>query len=149
MIPFFSALTFHHLIVLLRICRVCIIERNTVGAFSFLELNSAKILLFVQFHSDQFAARSDLQHVQPNIGIRYDDLEEFTGFHLFDHLACSQQRKRSEAFPEIDDVVRFVFHFRSGPLWLVLLKLKANLMPHYGAGTFYLIPVPQLGGERI
>jgi len=129
-IPLFSARTFYHLVVLLIIYRVRIIARDTVEAFFFLELNSAKILLFVQFHSDQFAARSDLQHVQPDIGVRYDDLEEFMGFHLLDQLACSQQRKRSEAFTEIDDVIRFLFHFRSDPLWLGLLKLKANLMPH-------------------
>ena len=62
------------------------IERDTAGAFFFLELNSAKIFLFVQFHSDQFAARNDLQHVRPNIGIPYDDLQEFMGFHLLDQF---------------------------------------------------------------
>jgi hypothetical protein len=83
--------------------------------FFFLEMNTAKIFLFVQFHSDQFAPRNDLQHVRANIGISYDDLQEFMGSHLLDQLAHSQQRKRSDAFPEIYDVVWFLFHFRSGP----------------------------------
>ncbi len=42
------------------------------------------------------------------------------GFHLLDQLAYSQQRKRSDAFPEIDDVVRFAFNLskpnQRGPL---------------------------------
>ena len=36
--------------------QVCMVEGDAFGAFFFLELNTAKIFLCVQFHSDQFAA---------------------------------------------------------------------------------------------